>query len=38
MLKFNQLIDFSNLTKENIKEATDAIIEKAKNDLHKNLR
>ncbi len=35
MLKFNQLIDFSNLTKDNIKEATDAVIEKAKNDLQK---
>ena len=35
MLKFNQVIDFSNLTTDNIKEATNAVIEKAKKDLQK---
>ena len=35
MLKFNEVIDFSNLTTDNIKEATNAVIEKAKKDLQK---
>ena len=35
MLKFNQVINFSNLTKEDIQDATEATIEKAKNDLTK---
>ena len=35
MLKFNQMIDFSNLSSANINEAAEVTIEKAKNDLTK---